>query len=99
MVREYSDVAIDVVLDSIRSVERSSIACAVHHRDGVGEDRDRARAAVGVHCDAEDPVIRSVRDVQEALCPVEGDAVRTESGGAVRGEEWTVCPPRPASAR
>src|SRR5881296_2710555 len=98
-VRAEPEIALDVELDSIRSIERRGRACAVHHRGSIGEDRDPAGAAVLIHRDAKDPVIGRIRDVEEALCPVEGDAVRTESGKTVRGEEWTVCPQRPASAR
>src|SRR3989442_8750927 len=69
------EVALRVELDAVRAVERLRRVLGRVDRGAVREDRDRARAAVLVHDDAQDAVVRGVGDVQEALRAVEGDAV------------------------
>src|SRR2546427_9597877 len=79
LIGAHVEVSVDIELDTVGAVERTRA-----QRGAVREDRDRAGAAVIVHGDPQDPIPGSVRDVEEALRPVEGDAVRAEA----RAERW-----------
>src|SRR2546428_5570665 len=93
LIGAHVEVSLDVELDTVGAVERTRA-----QRGAVREDRDRAGAAVIVHGDLQDAVVRRVRDVEEALCPVKANTVRTERREAMGREQRIRLPDRLAAA-